>query len=359
MRGSRRGSPQSAHGSVSEKLPHVLQKPTRSRTSRIESASRSASSFGTRSRWSASRWALFVPMLGSFSSSAISNSRYFELCTRARRSERQVEAARDLGIGLGHLLLRGALRLADRRDHQVLEQRDVLLVEDLRGEFQLLQHLLAVHDGLDEPAAGRGLVALLGQLGLELAHLLLHLLRLLHHVAEALHWPRSPPRPARSGRSRPSVRSGRSPRSRFSPRSPRSIPSPSNTCMARSMIGLRLSAFAARCSGVSGAPAVHWSRSVRPNERASSSWTMARASGASSTERWRSSMASTSSPAATPTSFDCSRNAPSMRFRPLTALIVACQAERVASSNSAGPGSGASAVAVTLLAANGSATADA
>src|ERR1043166_5234052 len=83
MRGSRRGSPQSAHGSVSEKLPHVVQKPTRSRTSRIASASRGAASFGTRGGGTASRWALFVPMLGSFSSSAISSSRYFELYTRA------------------------------------------------------------------------------------------------------------------------------------------------------------------------------------------------------------------------------------------------------------------------------------
>src|SRR5260221_4156769 len=294
-------------------------------------------------------------MLGSFSSSAISNSRYFELYMGrgGDRSERQVEAGGGLGVGLGHLLLRRSMRLADRRDHQVLEQRDVLLVEDLRGELQLLQHLLAVHDRLHQAAARGGLVALLGQLGLELAHLLLHLLRLLHHVAEALHVLRSPPRPARSGCSRPSLRSGRSPRSRFSPRS---MTSPSNTCMARSMIGLRLSAFAARCSGVSGAPAMHWSRSARPNERANSSWTMARASGASSTERWRSSIASTSSPAATPTSFDCSRNAPSMRLRPLTAVIVACQATRMASSSSAPSAPGASAVVVTLAAANGSVT---
>src|SRR4029077_1188744 len=125
-RPSRRGSAHSAHGSVSLKLPHVPQKPTRSRTARMASASRSASSLGTRSRWSARRCALFNPMLGSFSSSSIRSSKYFELYTAGGGwlSERQVEAAGDLGIGLGHLLLRGALRFAQGGDDQVLEQRD-------------------------------------------------------------------------------------------------------------------------------------------------------------------------------------------------------------------------------------------
>src|SRR5262245_3557719 len=183
-------------------------------------------------------------MLGSFSSSAMRSSRYLELYT----SERQVEAAGDLGVGLLHLLLRRALRLADGGDDQVLEQRDVLLLEHLRRELQLLHHLFAVDHGLHEPAAGRGLVALLRKFFLQLAHLLLHLLRRLHHVAEALHHVlRSPPRPARS------------------------MTSPSNTSMARSITDLRLSALAARCSAVTGWLAVHRNSSGRPNTRASSS----------------------------------------------------------------------------------------
>src|SRR5262249_17933137 len=149
-------------------LPQVVQKPTRSRTARMASASRNASSFGTRRRCSARRWALFRPMLGSFSSSSMRSSRYFELYTGVRASERQVEAAGDLGIGLGHLLLRRALRLADRGDDQVLEQRDILLLERLRGQLELLQHLLAVHHRLHQPTAGRGLVAFVLQLLLQL-----------------------------------------------------------------------------------------------------------------------------------------------------------------------------------------------
>src|SRR5262245_22564182 len=234
-------------------------------------------------------------MLGSFSSSAMRSSRYLELYT----SERQVEAAGDLGIGLLHLLLRRALRLADGGDDQVLEQRHVLLLEHLGRELELLQHLLAVDDRLHEPAARGGLVALLGELFLKFAHLLLHLLRRLHHVAEALHHVlRSPPRPARS------------------------MTSPSNTSMARSIIGLRLSACAARCAGVTGSPAVQRNSMGRPNARASSSCTIGRCSLESITERCRSSIASTSASPATPTSWISSRNAPSMRLRSLTRAIV-------------------------------------
>src|SRR5262249_50451477 len=212
-----------------------------------------------------------------------------------RGSERQVEAAGDLRIGLGHLLLRRALGLADRGDEQVLEQRDVLLLEHLGAQLQLLEHLLAVHHHLHQSAAGRGLVALLGELFLQLAHLLLHLLRLLHHVAEALqHVPRSPPRPARS------------------------MTSPSNTSLARSIIGSQLSALAARRSPGPAAAGAQRSWSGRPNARASSSCTIGRCSCESMTERCRSSMASTSASPATPTSRLSSRNAPSMRFRSLT-----------------------------------------
>src|SRR5215471_15718508 len=110
-------------------------------------------------------------MLGSFSSSAMRSSRYFELYT----SKRQVEAAGDLGVGLLHLLLRRALRFAHGGDDQVLEQRNVLLLERLRRELQLLQHLLAVDHGLHQAAARGGLVALLDELLLNLAHLFLHL----------------------------------------------------------------------------------------------------------------------------------------------------------------------------------------
>src|SRR5262245_51255256 len=245
-------------------------------------------------------------MLGSFSSSAMRSSRYLELYT----SERQVEAAGDLGVGLLHLLLRRALRFADGGDDQVLEQRDILLLEHLGRELQLLEHLLAVHHGLHEPAAGGGFVAILDQLLLQLAHLLLHLLRRLHHVAEALHHVlRSPPRPARS------------------------MTSPSNTSMARSIMGLRLSACAARCAGVTGSPDVQRSAIGRPNARASSSCTIGRCSLESITERCRSSIASTSASSATPTNRLSSRNAPSMRLRSLTRAIVCRQAFAIPSSS--------------------------
>src|SRR6266508_456031 len=67
---SRRASRQIEHVSSSVRLPHSLQKRTRSLTSSIAEASASASSFGRWSRWNASRWAVRVPTPGRRESSA-------------------------------------------------------------------------------------------------------------------------------------------------------------------------------------------------------------------------------------------------------------------------------------------------
>src|SRR5262245_20964173 len=202
------------HGSCSLKLPHTPQKPTCSRTARIASASRSASSFGARSKWSASRWALFCPMLGSFDSSSMSCSRTFELYMGPGRLEGEVDAARQASQRLFHVRFRGALRLTDGGDDQVFEQRDVAVLECILTDLQLLQHLATVDDCGHDPAARTCFEALVGELLLHFVHLLLHLLRLLHQVAKALH---------------ASVLSD--------PRPGRSITSPSNQAIARSIIG--------------------------------------------------------------------------------------------------------------------------
>src|SRR5689334_10300259 len=123
---------------------------------RIASASRSASSRDTRSRWSARRWALFCPMLGSRVSSSIRISRYFELYMGVRGggggSERHLEAepAGELAHRLAHVGFRGALRFAHRRDDQVLEQRRVGILQRLGLDREALQHLLAVHHRGDD-----------------------------------------------------------------------------------------------------------------------------------------------------------------------------------------------------------------
>ena len=62
---SRRASRQIAQSSSSVRLPHSLQKRTRSFTSRIASASAFASVFDTWRMWKASRCAVRLPMPGS------------------------------------------------------------------------------------------------------------------------------------------------------------------------------------------------------------------------------------------------------------------------------------------------------
>ena len=78
----------STQSSSSVRLPHSRQKPMRSFTSRIASASASASSSGTRRRWNASRCAVRVPIPGRrescairFSTAGLNTAR--ELCLEA------------------------------------------------------------------------------------------------------------------------------------------------------------------------------------------------------------------------------------------------------------------------------------
>src|SRR5581483_7644804 len=112
--------------------------------------------------------------------------------SRPLRSESWAEAG-DLESGrdLAHLGLHHLLRLAERLvgggHHQVLEHLRVLGVDDLAIDLDRHQLLLAVGHRRHHPAARGGLHRLLRRLRLELLHLGLELLRLLHDVAEALH----------------------------------------------------------------------------------------------------------------------------------------------------------------------------
>src|SRR5262245_42430556 len=211
-------------GSCSLKLPHTLHRPTRSFTTRMASARRSASSFGALSRYMASRWALFWPTLGSFISSSTRSSKYFELYMGAKLSEWQVDAAGELAESFLHVGLGGALRLAHRGHDQILQQAGVGLFERLGIELDLDQLAPAIHGRRHHAAAGAGGKAFLLETLLRLGHLLLHLLRLLDQVAEALH--RSLLCDSAAGRP---------------------IGSPSNHCFARSTSG-RTSALGAGAS---------------------------------------------------------------------------------------------------------------
>src|SRR5881628_1069868 len=104
-------------------------------------------------------------MLGSFSSSSIRSSKYFELYMRGRRrSEGQRESAGNGSDRLVHLGLGLLLSLAHRGQNQVLEQRRIGILERLGADLQLLEHLFAVDHRADQPAPGAGLEALVGEL---------------------------------------------------------------------------------------------------------------------------------------------------------------------------------------------------
>src|SRR5690349_5163062 len=95
------------------------------------------------------------------------------------------------GGDLAHLALHHLLRLAQRLvgggQHQVLEHLRVLGVDDLAVDLDRHDLLFAVGHHRDHAAARGGLHRLLGRLRLQLLHLGLELLRLLHDVAEAFH----------------------------------------------------------------------------------------------------------------------------------------------------------------------------
>src|SRR5438067_5133428 len=201
---SRRASRQMAHTSSSVRLPHSLQKRTRSFTSSIAVASAGASTtacpcsstnrpeparprsisacpagasnslvqVARRSSWSSSRSAK--------SGSARRRSR--KLLTEAGQAEAAERAA---GEAAELRLLQaagGADRLVHRREHHVGEQLRIVGVDRLRVDRDLLDLARAVRRDADHAAAGARLDRLVLELGLRLLHLLLHLSDLLHQL---------------------------------------------------------------------------------------------------------------------------------------------------------------------------------
>ena len=113
------------------------------------------------------------------------------------RSERHFEAGRQLkparhlchlGRDMGLNLLFG---VGERGQDQVFENLDLARVQQALVEPDLLHVALAVKRDGDHPGPGAARHLGLVELGLHLGHALLHLLRLLHHVAKILH-PSSP-----------------------------------------------------------------------------------------------------------------------------------------------------------------------
>src|SRR6266850_4330315 len=98
-----------------------------------------------------------------------------------------LEPGRDLAHLALHHLLRLAQRLVAGREHKILEHLRVLGVDDLAVDLDRDDLLLAVRHHRDHAPARGGLHRLLGRLRLQLLHLGLELLRLLHDVAEAFH----------------------------------------------------------------------------------------------------------------------------------------------------------------------------
>src|SRR4051812_16954140 len=181
---SRRASAQMVQSSSSVRFPHSRQKPMRSFTSRIASASANASSFGTRRMWKARRWAVRVPTPGRRESCAIRLSTSGEntapLCLEARQAQ-SLEAAHGAPELRLHQVLGVLQRLVHACEDQIREPFGVLRVDDVGRDRDLgdLAGPAGLH--LDHPPADGGLNDLVRELVLGLRHLLLHLLHLLKH----------------------------------------------------------------------------------------------------------------------------------------------------------------------------------
>src|SRR5713226_1248999 len=91
-------------------------------------------------------------------------------------------------LGLDHLL-RLPERLVARGKDQILEHLRILGIDDLAVDLDREELLLAIALDGDHAPARRRVDLLPGDLLLQRLHLLLQLLRLLHDVAEAFHWP--------------------------------------------------------------------------------------------------------------------------------------------------------------------------
>src|SRR5215217_420444 len=210
------------HRSPSATFQQIRQKWTRALTSVMALARRSASAGSTLRMWKASRWALLGPIPGSRPSSSIRSwtgpSYIGSAAPPASDAQAgwQAHALGDAAQALGGQVLGLAQALVDGRGDQVAEHLDVVGVERVGVDRHRLHRLVALDPGRDHAAAGRPLDDLLGQLGLGVLHLPLHLLQLLEHLVgvepAAASWhahcyrpflaPRAPPLAAESfGRS--------------------------------------------------------------------------------------------------------------------------------------------------------------
>src|SRR5215211_7889671 len=214
--GSRRGSLQMRHRSPSATFQQTRQKCTRALTSVMARARRSASAGSTLRMWKACRWALFGPISGSRPSSSIRSWTGPSYIASEDQAGWQPHALGDAAQALSGQVLGLAQALVDGGGDQVAEHLDVVGVERVRVDRHRLHRLVALDPGRDHAAAGRPLDDLLGQLGLGVLHLPLHLLQLLEHLVgvepAAASWhahcyrpflaPRAPPLAAESfGRS--------------------------------------------------------------------------------------------------------------------------------------------------------------
>src|SRR5690349_6644103 len=165
---------------------------------------KSAPSRSRSSRWKAMRWADFGPTPGRRRSASISRVSRGEYAVKSQaqvQSRRQVEAAGRRAQLLGRQRLDLLHRVVDRGGHQVLEEFLVFL-ERRRVDLHAMRLVLAAQRDLDHAGAGFAGDFGLGQLVLQPPHVLLHLLRLAHQVAEAhlpaFHWFAPLPLPPRA-----------------------------------------------------------------------------------------------------------------------------------------------------------------
>src|SRR3954468_2742813 len=162
---SRRASWQIGQSGPSARLKHSSQKPIRSLTSRMASASASASSGLALRMWKASRCAVRRPIPGSRASWTIRFSTDGEYTRGQILSEAgDAQAARAAELAHHPLLLellRGRQRTVERRDQQVLEHLRVVRVDCL-GLDRDLAALQRTGDLDGDRAAARRVLDVLG-----------------------------------------------------------------------------------------------------------------------------------------------------------------------------------------------------
>src|SRR5262249_57178547 len=128
-------------------------------------------------------------MLGSLASSATRFSRSLELYTSGAGPpglEGKLHAACERTKQVLLVLLGAGLGLVHGGEDEIFEQLGVAALHGFRLDLQANQALPAVHGRLDRAPAGAGLEAGALQLFVDLPHLRLELLGLLHHLANVL-----------------------------------------------------------------------------------------------------------------------------------------------------------------------------